>query len=125
MAANEKTSTEIMKEKFEDKELTPEQMEGVAGGYYNEMIMDSRFLNYLLGDEVCKRWNGEKENYDTRPDKMIQKAWKKFGVTCYTRDNIANVYLIHGYDITRKQAFEHAQKVLGKYVKDSDWMPWR
>ena len=122
MAANEKTSTEIMKEKFEDKELDVDQMEGVTGGYYQEMIMDSRFLNYLLGDEVCKRWNGEKENYDTRPDKMIQKAWKKVGVTCYTRDNIANVYLIHGYDITRKQAFEHAQKVLGKYVKDSDWM---
>ena len=32
MAANEKTNTEVMKEKFEGRELTPEQLEDVAGG---------------------------------------------------------------------------------------------
>ncbi|MBR5909098.1 MAG: hypothetical protein IKZ66_03875 [Schwartzia sp.] len=121
MAANEKTNTEVMKEKFEGRELTPEQLEDVAGGLEKETILDSKFLNYMLGDKVCRRWDG-KVRWNEEPDEMVRKAWEKVGVTFYWKYLESNRYVINGVDVTRKQAFEHAQKVLGKKVKDSDWM---
>ena len=52
MTANEKTNTEKMKEKFEEKELDVDQMEGVTGGYYQEMIMDS---SAVMGAAIRER----------------------------------------------------------------------
>ena len=121
MAANEKTNTEIMKEKFADKEMSMEQLENVAGGTYEQIQLDSFFLNYLLGNDVCRRWDG-KVRWNEEPDEMVRKAWEKVGVTFYWKYLESNRYVINGVDVTRKQAFEHAQKVLGKKVKDSDWM---
>ncbi len=117
------SGTEKLKEKFGGKELTPEQMEGVAGGLENETMLDCNFLNYMLGDKVCRRWDGKLHGcYDESSDEMARKAWAKVGVTFYCKYLESNRYVINGVDVTRRQAFEHAQKVLNKYVKDKDWM---
>ena len=127
MATNDKTSTEIMKEKFEDKELNAEQLENVAGGTYEQIQLDSFFLNYLLGNDVCRRWDGKASGVyeEGEVTSMVKNAWAKVGVKADPWGGYQNDYYIDNKKVTRKQAFEHAQKVLGKQVKDSDWMPWR
>ena len=124
MAANEKTSTEIMKEKFEGKEMSVEELENVSGGSYNEMAMDSRFLNYLLGDKVCRRRDFKDWGTLARHEKELEQAWAKVGVRIIfaNSNTLKNGYVINHNLVSRREAFEHAQKVLGKQVKDSDWM---
>ena len=124
MAANEKTSTEIMKEKFEGKEMSVEELENVSGGSYNEMAMDSRFLNYLLGDKVCRRRDFNDWGKLARYEKELEQAWAKVGVRIIfaNSNTLKNGYVINHELVSRREAFEHAQKVLGKTVKDSDWM---
>ncbi|MBR5908610.1 MAG: hypothetical protein IKZ66_01400 [Schwartzia sp.] len=124
MAANEKTNTEIMKEKFADKEMSAEQLENVSGGSYGEMTLDSRFLNYLLGDSVCRRHDFSEWKNRSKFVDEVERAWAKVGVEAHfmSSDTIKNSYWIGDRNVTRREAFEHAQKVLGKKVKDSDWM---
>ena len=131
MADNEKNNTKIMKENFADKALDAEQLDGVAGGSREESYLDNRFLNYLLGDSVCeiiepfKASNKqERDRKVMKLDRTLEEAWAKVGVTCvaYARVSICNIYEIDGKRVSRGDAMRHAQKVLGKYVKDSDWM---
>jgi hypothetical protein len=125
MADKEKTSTEKMKENFPGRELPPEQLDNVAGGNTNEMAQDCKFLNYMLGDKECKLWiPGDPNHYVDFPPKHVEDAWAKVGIKakCYDVSVLYNKYYLDGKEITRKQAFAHAQKVLNKYVKDSDWM---
>ena len=134
MAANEKTGTEIMKEKFEDKELGTEQLENVSGGSDSEVQLDSFFLNYMFGNEVCQRWKNEDTEYgvdngDHKAYEQVKNGWAKVGVRFeadVNRDwNRPAKHFIGEIPISRQQAFEHAQRILGRFVKDSDWKPWR
>ncbi|MBR5908614.1 MAG: hypothetical protein IKZ66_01420 [Schwartzia sp.] len=134
MSKNEKTSTEVMKEKFENKELGTEQLENVSGGGDKDVQYDSYFLNYMFGNDVCERWPNKPRDYGDNGDEeayeQVRNGWKKVGIVCecdcsFAGFNVPNKYFIDGKEISRKQAFEHAQKVLGKKVTDSDWMPWR
>ncbi len=127
MAANEKTSTEIMKEKFEAKELNAEQLEVVSGGLDQETKLDSYFLNYMLGNDVCRRWQGSdgKLYNDTDIFRQVRDAWRKVGVEFVADYSDKNEYYIDGKQVSRRQALEHAQSVLGKKVTDRDWMPGR
>ncbi len=89
------------------------------------MMMDSKFLNYMLGDKVCRRWNGEEVDWeDNYPYVYIRDAWEKVGVKASMSDHmdVPNTYSIDGRQVTRREAFLHAQKVLNKFVTDSDWM---
>ena len=124
MAANEKTSTEIMKEKFADKELTTEQLEDVAGGSEKEISLDSYFLYHMLGT-CCLPWDCKNQNVYVRVSAFadVRAAWMKLGVDINIWEGNQNEYFINGKRISRREAFEHAQKVLGKKVTDSDWMP--
>ena len=117
-------STEIMKEKFADKELTTEQLEDVAGGSEKEISLDSYFLYHMLG-RCCLPWDVHEQDTYVRVGAYadVRAAWKKLGVDMNIWAEARNEYFIDGKRISRKQAFEHAQKVLGKQVKDSDWMP--
>ena len=113
MAANEKTSTEIMKEKFADRELTTEQLEDVAGGSEKEISLDSYFLYHMLGT-CCLPWDvHEQETYVRVSAYMdVKAAWKKLGVDMNIWAEARNEYFINGKRISRRQALDQDNKFL-------------
>ena len=60
---------------------------------------------------------------DKEMNKEVVAAWKKVGVDAYINPVDINQYSINGKQVSQGEAYRHAQKVLNKYVKDSDWMP--
>ena len=126
MADNEKNSTKIMQEKFADKEMNKEQLESVAGGTNEQTKRDTYFLRHMLGNGACRSWSRsfEEDNWASSGiNKEVVAAWKKVGVDAYINPVDLNQYSINGKQVSQGEAYRHAQKVLNKYVKDSDWMP--
>ena len=123
--------TEKMRKLFAEKTLSVDEMEAIAGGalaHCDSLADDSRFLNVLLGGNVCDRYG---ETYAGDHIVEIQKAWKTVGVeleidyyynrtdgvplggTCYHK--------INGEYVDAETAYRHAMKVTGKNLKPSDW----
>jgi hypothetical protein len=123
------SKTDKMRSLFADKELSAEQLEDVAGGTTYQISADSRFLNVLLRGrpDQCDRYGEYKVSdaayghKDRR--KEIEKAWKSVGVEAwlFSGDSVKNTYIINGQPVTWQQAWIHAQKVVGKTLKRSDW----
>ena len=133
MAVNEKTSTEIMKEKFEGKELNAEQLENVAGGVRAELSEDSQFLNVLLQGRSgqCKRYTEDDFGASgfgglfLKRDilKEIGKAWEAAGVRCEFSYHGENSYfsMKDGKKMTRLEAMNYAQDFVGKHMSSAEW----
>ena len=125
MMAKEMGKTDKMRKLFADKTLDAEQMDGVAGGTYGENADDSRFLNVLLrGRPGQPDRYGETRCYGSSEiEKEITTAWASVGVTAniYKAPAGKNHYYINGKEVTRDQAWAHAQQVVGKTLKKSDW----
>ncbi len=124
MMAKEMNKTDKMRKLFADKQVSAEQLENVAGGFHNETADDSRFLNVLLRGRPgqCDRY-GEARCYCS-PEicEEISAAWASVGVTVITHQtSYNNEYSINGKEVTRDQAWAHAQQVVGKTLKKSDW----
>ena len=104
------SKTDKMRSLFADKELSAEQLEDVAGGTTYQISADSRFLNVLLRG---------------RPDQCDRYGEYKVCDAAYghkdRRKEIENTYIINGQPVTWQQAWIHAQKVVGKTLKRSDW----
>ena len=127
--AKEMSKTEKMRALHGDKELNVEQLEQVAGGTTDQAADDSRFLNVLLRGRPgqCDRYGEYKLSDATyhacRRLNEIREAWASVGVDAYPFNGGSreNVYVINGQGVTREQAWAHAQKVVGKTLKKSDW----
>ena len=129
MAANEKTNTEIMKEKFADKEMSMEQLENVAGGVIKELSEDSQFLNTLLQGRPgqCKRYSvkecrGFFYNHDVEEE--VNKAWDSIGITYKFSFNASESSYFrkdNGRKLTREEAMTYAQDVVGKHMSSAEW----
>ena len=113
-----------MKLKNENK-LTDADLEQVAGG--GQLDQDSRFLNVLLrGREgQCGRYGvwTAKNHVDE-----IRRAWASVGVelteTVELYEYVACSdfhYLINGKEVSQYEAWAHAEQVVGKHLKHSDW----
>ena len=121
MANDEKSNTGKMRKLFADKQMSAEQMDGVAGGTYRENADDSRFLNVLLRGRPgqCDRY-GDYMVGGKIPE--IQQAWASVGVTMLTERNDAGHYhQINGKTVSAEEAYNYAMKVVGKQLKPSDW----
>ncbi|MBR3722115.1 MAG: hypothetical protein IKN12_05045 [Selenomonadaceae bacterium] len=104
---------------LENAKLNDEELEQVVGG--DVMADDSRYLNVLLrGREGhCGRYGYWKalDNY-----KEIVNAWASVGVefNCDGED-FCYRYYIDGRQVSRDEAWLHAEQVVGKHLKRADW----
>ena len=130
--AKEMNKTEKMRKLFASKTLDTEELDAVAGGTYGEIADDSRFLNVLLrghplqpervGKERLQLGNNAYENnFFDKKVAEVKAAWAAVGVECGLYANHGNSYMINGKLCTQEAAMEHAMKVMGKQLKDSDW----
>ena len=122
------SKTGKMKKMFADKQLDAGQLEEVAGGSYYETADGSRFLNVLLRGHPAQpdRYGEAKLGYDIAGNssryKEIKAAWAVCGVELrHIGENGFNHYYIDGKSVTQGNAREHAMKVMGKKLTDSDW----
>ena len=111
---------------MEEKKLTMEEMEQVAGGKNPETSNDSRFLNVLLRGRSgqCDRYGtwkaGSKEH-----EAEIARAWASVGIRAEFREGRGrasyNVYYLGDKQISRDEAWAHAEKTVGKHLQKKDW----
>ena len=110
MSANEKSSTEKMKEKFADKELSAEQMEDVSGGTKRELQEGLSFLHRILvlDDPKIQKYIHDRElAWIFYP--VIQEIWKKVGIDAQLKiNNQRNRYFANGKELTFDEAKEYA-----------------
>ena len=106
----------IMDNQFKDEELTPEELDNVAGGTLAEMRRDAAFLQTIGLDIKPHSIQYTHENFEAVADEL-RGAWLKVGVFCKTIStdaNLENVYTdLSGNVITRKQAMQMALKAQG------------
>ena len=130
--AKEMSKTEKMRKLFASKTLDAEEMDAIAGGTYGEIADDSRFLNVLLrGHPLQPERVGKtrlqlgntvyENNFFDKKKAEVQAAWNAVGVKCALNPNHGNSYIVNGKLCTQEAAMEHAMKVMGKQLKDSDW----
>ena len=97
--------------------LSDEELEQVAGGTNAESAADSKFLNNLLkgtGFYQCKSYS-EKDIYDDLEARLdVLLSWKSVGIEIKLCDNVKNIYLLNGKEISRDDAWAHAKKIVGK-----------
>ena len=104
--------------------LTMEEMELVAGGKNPETSNDSRFLNVLLRGR-----SGQCDRYGTFTSGShhgeIAQAWASVGIRADFREGRGrasyNVYYLGDKQISRDEAWAHAEQVVGKHLQRKDW----
>ena len=108
-----------MKLKNENK-LTDADLEQVMGGD-KDLANDSRFLNVLLrGREgQCGRYGSWRSDWHLGE---VTKAWASVGVEYGVDDDEDCLYYrIDGKEVSQYEAWLHAEQVVGKHLKHSDW----
>ena len=112
-------------DKFADEKLTDDELDKVVGGNAEEMVNDSRFLNSLNGS--CDRYGLWKISFSAGYyNEEIEKAWATVGIKAEVSSGQGafgkeNAYYLNGQEITQEQARQHAMKVTGHYMSESDW----
>ena len=105
-----------MDNQFKDEELTPDELENVAGGTLVEMQEDAALLQSAGLDIQVHSSKYIHQNFDAVAEEL-RGAWLKFGVFCKTIStdaNQKNVYQdLSGNVVTRKQAIKMALKAHG------------
>ena len=110
------------KDKYADEKMSDEELDNVAGGTCYEMADDSRFLNSLNGS--TDRYGATRIFFEDHDDE-IKKGWETVGIKAFLYDgtttNRNNRYYLNGQEISQEQARQHAMKVTGHYMTESDW----
>ena len=96
--------------------LTDEELDQVAGGWYNETAGDSFLLNKL---GLCDYYDPLEIQFTvgTAKEEAVQAAWKACGVNfVWHGDGVDNEYYIGTQRVSRRQAAWHAVKVMGSDI---------
>ena len=107
--------------------LSNEELEQVSGGCVYETANDSKFLNVLLRDTGyyrCDRYGRATVVWGSSgisPLADVENAWKGLGIKIEFHDRANNKYYLDGKQITRDEAWDHAEKLVGKHLERSDW----
>ena len=110
---------------LENAAMSDEELDNVAGGTLYEMADDSRFLYSLNGS--CDRYGATRISFNGMFSDSIktevENAWATVGIKarCDYDYGTSNVYSLNGRKITQEQARQHAMKVVGKQMTESDW----
>lgn len=107
-------------EKFADEKLSNEELDQVSGGGFRQTEGDANFLAKMgvaqFGEPdiiggIIFAWGTW--------SKLVDEAWAKAGVTCYTAPFSGdNKYWIGGKQVSRKEAFAHVLRQKG-YSEDA------
>ena len=103
--------------------LSDKELERVAGGCWYETSDDSRFLNVLLrGTEYrrCDRYGKAKIAWGY--DQDVIDSWYSLGIRMQHYGATShNEYFLYGKQISRDEAWAHAEKLVGKHLERKDW----
>ena len=117
MSANEKSNMGKMQEKFADKEMSKEQLDGVAGGSVQQNKDDLAFLRNLLPEPLpdqIKDPGYAEYNWAL----TAQEGWAKVGVKCRAfGKNYQNQYFIGDVEVSHEEAMDYAKKVMAQRNK--------
>ena len=118
------TREENLKKINEQLELmSEEELNQVSGGSCYESADDSRFLNVLLqGTKYhhCDRYGATKMFFGIGISDVF-KAWHSLGIEFASYPVRANQYYLNGKEITRDEAWAHAEKLVGKHLTKAQW----
>lgn len=91
------------------KELSPDELNKISGGFLSDIVHDSEYLNELgflphdVGD-IHTLFNWDEST------KFVEEGWAKVGITCVTSFECCNEYYYRGQQISRDDALEIARK---------------
>ena len=108
---------------LQEEILSDEELKEISGGSCYESADDSRFLNVLLQGtnyHQCDRYGATKMFFGIGISDVF-KAWKSLGIEFESYPVRANKYLLDGKEITRDEAWAHAEKLVGKHLTEKDW----
>ena len=113
----------IDEKKLANAAMNDDELDNVAGGTCYQMADDSRFLNSL--NNSCDRYGATKIWFDNDKIKEITKAWSTVGIKAELNNSIideySNKYYLDGKEISQEEARQHAMKVTGHHMTESDW----
>jgi hypothetical protein len=114
-----------IKELKQKNVLSDELLDGVSGGSSQETSDDSKFLNVLLQGRPgkCDRYGTWRAGCN-KPE--IVTAWASVGIKAVLNDHsmyqtISNEYYLNGKQISRDEAWAHAEQVVGRHLAKSEW----
>ena len=114
----------MAEDKFADEMFTDDELDQVVGGSNVESSDDSKFLNALLngtGYHQCKRYSA-KDLYDDVESRFdVLLSWGSVGIEIKLFDHDKNLYILNGKEITRAEAWSHAQNLVGKHLTKEQW----
>ena len=112
------------KDKYADEKLTDEELDKVAGGTLRESADDSRFLNVLLHGtnkyHQCDRYGEWRMLSSAGARKDLKKSWNSLGIEVEHYFG-KNTYKLNGKEISRAEAWAHAEKLVGKHLTKEQW----
>ena len=115
----------IDEKKLANAAMSDDELDNVAGGTCYEIADDSRFLNSLNGS--CDRYGATTiyfgGNGSSSRKAEVKKAWLSVGIETKLYKGLSgdNEYYLDGKQITQERARQHAMKVTGHYMTESDW----
>ena len=112
------------KDKYADEKLTDDELDKVAGGSPGELADDSRFLNVLLHGtdkyHQCDRYGGFMMFLSESARDDLKKAWNSLGIEVEHYFG-KNTYKLNGKEISRAEAWAHAESLVGKHLTEAQW----
>ena len=118
-------NTMKIKELKQKNVLSEELLDGVSGGSTQETSDDSKVLNVLLQGRSgkCDRYGTWRAGCNKSE---IVTAWASVGIKAVLNDHsmyqtISNEYYLNGKQISRDEAWAHAEQVVGRHLAKSEW----
>ena len=113
------------KDKYADEKLTDDELDKVAGGTLRESADDSRFLNVLLNGtnkyHQCDRYGEFNMFFGAGAREDLIKSWNSLGIELKEDFYEYNTYRLNGKEISRAEAWAHAEKLVGKHLTEAQW----
>ena len=109
------------------EKLSDEELDNVVGGNCYETSDDSRFLNVLLHEtkkyHQCDRYGATKVFFCPSTIDDVTKSWQSLGITAELcgGGGSKNKYFLNGKEILQKEAWAHAEKLVGKHLTRAQW----
>ena len=92
--------------------LNLDELDNISGGTINETSKDSQDL-FNLGLIKEKFDNFETVHFWNKISNAVDQGWAKVGISCFTKPFGENSYSIGNKQLTRDEAIQMAQKILG------------
>ena len=113
------------KDKYADEIMSDDELDKVAGGTLRESANDSRFLNVLLHGtnkyHQCDRY-GEFRMFCAESSRNdLIKSWNSLGIEIEQSRFVGNTYKLNGKEISRAEAWAHAESLVGKHLTEAQW----